>query len=206
MQLILQYFPELRENQISQFRQLEYLYNFWNDKINLISRTDIGNLYNHHVLHSLSIAKFCEFEPDSQILDVGTGGGFPGIPLAIMFPHVKFHLIDSIAKKVNTVRTIALDLGLQNVTTEQIRAEDVIGEFDFIVSRAVARTALLVEWTSGLISSKSRNDLPNGYILLKGGDLSLELAEVDLQSYQIPITDYFDLPFYEDKYVVYLSA
>ena len=123
MQLLQQYFQNLTDSQISRFEQLGPLYNFWNDKINLVARTDIGNLYNHHVLHSLAIAKFCDFEDGTRILDVGTGGGFPGIPLAIMFPNLKFHLIDSISKKINTVRTIALDLGLQNVTTEQIRAE-----------------------------------------------------------------------------------
>ena len=206
MELILKYFPDLTSNQERQFRQLQHLYNFWNDQINLISRSDIEHLYEHHVLHSLSIYKVMDFVSGTRILDVGTGGGFPGIPLAIMNPESTFYLIDSIGKKINTVRTIALDLGLANVVTEQIRAEDLMDPFDFVVSRAVARTSTIYEWTKDNFFHESKNDLPNGLLLLKGGDLDEELLEMEQPTYKIPISNYFKEHYFLGKYVIYVSA
>lgn len=205
MELILKYFPDLALIQRKQFEQLAYLYNFWNSQVNLISRNDMPHLYEHHVLHSLGIARFYDFEAGLEILDIGTGGGFPGIPLAILFPEVKFHLIDSIAKKINTTRTIATDLALLNVTTQQVRAEDLSRQFDFIVSRAVAKASQLWIWGKPLLKKENNGDLPPGMIMLKGGDLRAELAALHGVSYQIPLSDYFSEDFFREKFVVYVS-
>lgn len=206
MQYVLKYFSELTSEQVSQFQQLQHLYTFWNNQVNLISRADIDNLYLHHVLHSLSIGRACEFVPGTRVLDVGTGGGFPGIPLAILFPEVLFTLIDSIGKKINIVRTIALDLGLINVKTAHVRAEEVSGQFDFIVSRAVTKTETQIRWSTNLIHNTNRNELPNGLLLLKGGDLSHELAHVPEAYYQIPIVNFFQEVFFKDKYILYFPS
>lgn len=205
MEQLLHYFPELSDKQKSQFAQLDPLYRYWNQLVNVISRTDIDNLYERHVLHSLAIARVTGFVAGTRIIDVGTGGGFPGIPLAILFPEVEFCLIDSIGKKIKVVEAIAKDIGLQNVSARQQRAEEVTGRFDFMVSRAVTRTESLVRWAKGFISKSSGNDLPNGLLLLKGGDLTEELAPIRGVCYTFPIADYFTEPFFETKQVVYVA-
>lgn len=205
VELIQRYFSDLTPMQISQFRQIGHQYKFWNEKVNVISRQDIDNIYLHHVLHSLAIAKFIQFEPGTQVLDLGTGGGFPGIPLAIMFPDVKFHLVDSIDKKVKVAESIYKALGLRNVTVEQSRVEDLREKYDFIVTRAVADMMILYDWTINLIRrGHSVNDVPNGLIMLKGGFLDLELAPFKDIVYKFPITEYFQEAWFTDKYVLYL--
>lgn len=203
MELILKYFPELSENQITQFSKLGELYAFWNAQINVISRKDIEELPVRHVLHSLGIAKVQAFKPGAHILDVGTGGGFPGIPLAIMFPETHFHLVDSIGKKIKVVKEIAAALDLKNVKAEAIRAEEVKGEFDFIVSRAVTNMDEFVTWTKSKIAKKQQHELKNGILYLKGGDLTEEL-----QGYKTAtiynLSDYFTEAFFETKKVVHL--
>ena len=176
MELLLSYFPHLTEVQIKQFEDLQNLYEDWNSKINVISRKDIDELYTRHVLHSLGIAKVLEFKPGSRIMDVGTGGGFPGIPLAIMFPEVDFYLIDVIAKKIKVVNEVASSLGLKNVKAEQKRAELVKDNFDFIVSRAVTNMPDFVDWISDKVKKESKHELKNGILYLKGGDLTEELS------------------------------
>lgn len=203
---MIKYFPNLTEEQLNQFNQLQHLYNFWNKQVNLISRTDIDNLYLHHVLHSLVLGKVCEFTPGTRILDIGTGGGFPGIPLAILFPEVLFTLIDSIGKKIDIVHTIALDLGLINVKTAHVRAEEVSGQFDFVVSRAVTKIETLLRWSTTLIHNVTRNDLPNGLLLLKGGRLESELDHIDEAYYQIPIANLLSEAYFKDKYVLYFPS
>ena len=175
MEEILKQFPDLSDNQILQFQKLQSLYEDWNAKINVISRKDIDELYTRHVLHSLGIAKIIEFRPGSRIMDVGTGGGFPGIPLAILFPEVDFYLIDVIAKKIKVVNEVAAGLGLKNVKAEQKRAELVKQEFDFIVSRAVTNMPDFVNWVDDKVSKKQNHELANGILYLKGGDLTEEL-------------------------------
>jgi 16S rRNA (guanine527-N7)-methyltransferase len=204
MQVIRKYFKNLSTDQDRQFSQLMPLYQFWNQHINLVSRNDIENLYERHVLHSLSIARVCAFANGSEILDLGTGGGFPGIPLAILFPNVRFHLVDSIGKKINVVGKIVKDLGLQNVTYEKARAESLAGAYDFVLARAVSNINTLLNWTQYLISERSVNDLPNGLLLLKGGDLNKELKEMDANHYLFPIRDFFNELFFDSKYVVYV--
>jgi 16S rRNA (guanine527-N7)-methyltransferase len=204
MQVIRKYFPNLSAEQDRQFNQLMPLFRYWNQHINLISRNDIENLYERHVLHSLSIARVCSFAEGSEILDLGTGGGFPGIPLAIMFPNVQFHLVDSIGKKINVVGKIVKDLGLQNVTFEQARAESLVGAYDFVLARAVSNVNNLLDWTQYLISDRTASDLPNGLLLLKGGDLTKELNEMDANHYLFPIRDFFDELYFDAKYVVYV--
>jgi 16S rRNA (guanine527-N7)-methyltransferase len=205
MELLLKYFPELDQQQLAQFGQLGYLYSFWNEHVNVIARPDIQNLYERHVLHSLAIAKVCPFVPGTSVVDVGTGGGFPGIPLAIMFPDARFHLIDSIGKKVKVVDTVATALGLQNVRIQQLRAEELTDTYDFMVSRAVTLAETQVRWASGIIHSEDRNDLPNGLLLLKGGDLTDELRTVKQAHYSFPISDFFDEPWFEHKQVLYIA-
>jgi len=203
MDLVLKYFPDLSEVQINQFKALEGLYKDWNIKINVVSRKDIDELYLRHVLHSLGIAKVIQFKTGSNILDVGTGGGFPGIPLAILFPDCQFHLVDSIAKKLKVVNEVVEGLGLANVKTTHSRVEDLDDTYDFIVSRAVAFMPTFVHWVKGKIAKKQRNDLKNGILYLKGGDLTEELQ--DYRTVQIfDLSTYFELPFFETKKIVYL--
>ncbi len=203
MELIKKYFPHLSPQQYSLFEKLEELYKDWNLKINVVSRRDIDELYLRHVLHSLGIAKVQEFLPGSTILDVGTGGGFPGIPLALLFPETKFHLVDSIGKKIKVVNEVTEGLGLQNVKTYNKRVEDIDGNYDFIVSRAVAVMPTFVRWTKGKIAKESRHDRKNGILYLKGGDLSEELN--DYRTAKIfELSDFFEEEFFETKKVVYL--
>ena len=203
MDEILKNFPYLTENQIEKFEKLEALYQDWNAKINVISRKDIDSLYIKHVLHSLAIAKVQSFEDGSVILDVGTGGGFPGIPLAILFPESKFYLIDIIAKKIKVVQEVAEALELKNVKAEQMRAENVKGEFDFIVSRAVTNMPNFVSWVRTKIKKHNDHDLKNGILYLKGGDLTEELALFP-NAKEYNISDFFEDEFFETKKVVHL--
>lgn len=203
MEVISQNFPELSEIQLKQFSMLEDLYIDWNAQINVISRKDIEALYVKHVLHSLGIAKVQPFLPGSKILDVGTGGGFPGIPLAIMFPETQFVLVDSIGKKIKVVEAVAEALGLQNVTAIHARAEKVQGEFDFIVSRAVTKMDDFVKWVRKKIRRKNNHQLKNGVLYLKGGDLSEELQNFP-SAKLYDLTDYFNDPFFETKKVVHV--
>lgn len=203
MDIILKYFPDLSENQISQFSKLEELYTFWNAQINVISRKDIDELQIRHVLHSLGIAKVQPFKSEAHILDVGTGGGFPGIPLAILFPETRFHLVDSIAKKIKVVNEIVVALDLKNVKAEVIRAEEVKGEFDFIVSRAVTNMDEFVKWTRNKIAKKKQHELKNGILYLKGGDLTEELQNFP-NAKLFELTNFFEDEFFETKKVVHI--
>ena len=203
MEVISKNFPDLTPIQLEQFSKLEALYVDWNSKINVISRKDIDALYTKHVLHSLGIAKVQPFLPDSKILDVGTGGGFPGIPLAIMFPETQFVLVDSIGKKIKVVEGVAETLGLKNITAIHGRAEKVKGEFDFIVSRAVTRMDDFVKWVRKKIRRKNRHEIKNGILYLKGGDLTAELQNFP-SAKLYDLTDYFDDPFFETKKVVHV--
>jgi 16S rRNA (guanine527-N7)-methyltransferase len=203
---ILKYFPLLSDHQKKQFSSLKDIYEDWNSKINLISRKDMGNFYIHHVLHSLAISKVITFAPGTTILDVGTGGGFPGIPLAIMFPDVRFSLLDSIEKKIKVVSNIAEGLGLANVTTLRMRVEEHKLKYDFIVSRAVTAFPEFVKMTSKNLRPGGRNKIRNGIIYLKGGDLSAELADYINRVTIIDISDFFSEPFYETKRILYLPA
>jgi len=204
MQEILKHFPNLTEVQIDQFTRLEELYKEWNAKINVISRKDIDELYTRHVLHSLGIAKVMDFRPGASVMDVGTGGGFPGIPLAILYPETKFYLIDIIAKKIKVVQEVANGLGLKNVKAEQKRAETVNKEFDFIVSRAVTNMPDFVKWVRGKVKKDQNHDLPNGILYLKGGDLTEELSVFQkVTTYNL--SDFFEDEFFETKKVVHLA-
>ena len=203
MEEILKQFPDLSENQILQFQKLQSLYEDWNSKINVISRKDIDELYTRHVLHSLGIAKIIEFRPGSKIMDVGTGGGFPGIPLAILHPEVDFYLIDVIAKKIKVVNEVAASLGLKNVKAEQKRAELVKHEFDFIVSRAVTNMPDFVKWVDDKVAKKQNHELANGILYLKGGDLTEELKDFP-KATQYNLSDFFSDEFFETKKVVHL--
>ena len=203
MEEILKHFPNLTETQIKQFEMLEALYQDWNAKINVISRKDIEALYVKHVLHSLAIAKIQKFEPGTYVLDVGTGGGFPGIPLAILFPETRFYLIDVILKKINVVKAVAEAIGLKNVKAEQMRAENAKGDYDFIVSRAVTNMPDFVSWIKDKIKKQNKHELKNGILYLKGGDLTEELASFP-KATQYDIADFFDDEFFETKKVVYV--
>jgi 16S rRNA (guanine527-N7)-methyltransferase len=203
MEFILKYFPDLTDVQINQFQQLEALYQDWNSKINVISRKDIDELYIKHVLHSLAIAKIQKFEPGTHILDVGTGGGFPGIPLAILFPETRFYLIDVILKKINVVKAVAEALELKNVKAEQMRAENVKGDFDFIVSRAVTNMPDFVSWIKDKIKKQQKHELKNGILYLKGGDLTEELSTFP-NAKEYNIAEFFEGEFFETKKVVHL--
>ena len=203
MEEILKYFPNLTENQIEQFRKLEDLYLDWNAKINVISRKDIDQLYLKHVLHSLAIAKIQKFEPGTYVLDVGTGGGFPGIPLAILFPETRFYLIDVILKMINVVKSVADVLGLKNVKAEQLRAENAKGDYDFIVSRAVTNMPDFFSWVKDKIKKQNKHELKNGILYLKGGDLTEELKDFP-KATEYAIADFFDDEFFETKKVVHL--
>lgn len=203
--LIFSYFPDLTNTQKAQLVQLQELYNFWNAQINVISRKDMEQFYVHHVLHSLAIAKYVPFKDFTEIMDAGTGGGFPGIPLAILFPKATFHLVDSIGKKIKVVNEVAQALDLKNVTTQHARMEQVEQTFDFIVSRAVTNLGDFVRWTGYKFHNKSFNAVPNGIIYLKGGDVIEELKQVrGLKRYIINIPDYFSDPFFETKKIVHL--
>ncbi len=203
--LIERYFPNLTSNQKTQFAALGELYEEWNSQINVISRKNIDELYTQHVLHSLAIAKAMSFADGSKILDIGTGGGFPGIPLAILFPDVHFTLVDSIGKKIKVVQAVAQSLDLENVTALHARGEEIKGKFDFVVSRAVTRLANFLPWTYNKFEKKQINPFPNGILYLKGGDLKEELSEVKKDVELIPIAKMFDDPFFETKFVVYVK-
>jgi len=204
MEIIHKYFKNLTENQINQFAKLQELYQDWNLKINVVSRKDIDELYLRHVLHSLGIAKVMPFKPNAKVMDVGTGGGFPGIPLAILFPETQFHLVDSIGKKIKVVNEVVAGLGLQNVKTTHGRVEEVKDTYDFIVSRAVAQMETFVRWTKGKIAKKQNHDLKNGILYLKGGNLTEELQKYTSATiYELP--NYFEEPFFETKKVVHLG-
>lgn len=206
MELLLKYFPELDEKQKEQFAALGELYTDWNAKINVISRKDIGNLYEHHVLHSLGIAKVIHFSPETKIMDLGTGGGFPGIPLAIFFPEVKFHLVDSISKKVRVASEVANSIGLKNVTFSHARAEEIKDMYDFVVSRAVMPLTDLMKIIRKNFSTHQQNALPNGLICLKGGELEHETMPFRNKTTMWNLSDYFDEDFFETKKVVYVAG
>ena len=205
METIKRYFPDLSEKQQKQFAALYDLYNDWNSKINVISRKDIENLYLHHVLHSLAIAKYITFKPGTEIMDMGCGGGFPGIPLAIMFPDVKFHLVDSIGKKVRVAAEIAQSIGLTNVRTSHSRAEEIKERYSFIVSRAVMQLPDLVKICRKNISKEQNNVLPNGIICLKGGDMTAETHPFRNSCEIIEIGNWFSEEYFKDKKVVYVQ-
>ena len=205
MELILKYFPDLTEEQKRQFAALYDLYTDWNSKINVISRKDIENLYEHHVLHSLGIAKVIRFKPGTKVMDLGTGGGFPGIPLAILFPEVQFHLVDSIGKKVRVATEIAGSIGLKNVTTRHARAEEEKQLFDFVVSRAVMPLTDLLKIIRKNISPKQQNALPNGLICLKGGELERETMPVKNKTTMWNLKEFFGEEFFETTKVVYVA-
>lgn len=204
MDIIRKYFPALTKSQDEKLSMLGDLYTEWNEKVNTVSRKDIENLYERHVLSSLSIAKVITFKPGTKIIDVGTGGGFPGIPLAILFPEVEFLLIDSIGKKIKVVEAVAAETGLKNVTARQQRFEKVNEKFDFVVSRAVTAMPQFVAWSRGKISTKKFNKIPNGILYLKGGDFTSELMEVRMRAKVYEVSNYFDEAFFETKKVVHL--
>ena len=201
--IILKYFPDLSEKQIEQFKMLGPLYRDWNSQINVISRKDIDELYVKHVLHSLGIAKVIQFKDKTKLLDVGTGGGFPGIPLAILYPQVQFTLVDSIGKKIKVVNEVVDRLGLENVKAYHKRAEDVKDQFDFVVTRAVASIKKFIPWVKGKLHPESFNELKNGVLFLKGGDLMEEIAESNKKVDTYPLADYFKEEFFETKEVLY---
>lgn len=204
--LIFSYFPDLTAHQKEQFSKLLDLYREWNARINVISRKDIDNLYLNHVLHSLAIAKFTTFKPGADILDVGTGGGFPGIPLAVLFPETRFHLVDSIGKKITVVRNVAEGVGLKNVQAEQIRAEQLKGKYDFIVSRAVTRLKEFYGWVHRKVKAESVHSVYNGILYLKGGDLDEELAELKKPHQIFELRTVFKEEFFETKRLVYIPV
>lgn len=203
-ELIFSYFPDLTDRQKQQFSKLLPLYKEWNSKINVISRKDIDNLYLNHVLHSLGIAAFTSFKAGAQVLDVGTGGGFPGIPLAILFPETQFHLVDSIGKKITVVKNVAEGIGLRNVRAEQIRAEQLKGQYDFIVSRAVTRLKEFYSWIHAKAKKQSVHERYNGILYLKGGDLDEELAELKKPHQLLELSTVFKEEFFETKKLVYI--
>ena len=211
MEVILKYFTDLTDRQREQFMLLESFYREWNAKINVISRKDIDHLYTHHVLHAMGIAKMIQFKPRTHILDIGTGGGFPGIPLAILFPDAQFHLIDGTAKKIRVVNMVAEHLGLENVVAEQVRAEELKHrgkEYDFVVARGVTKLATLYEWTRQLVVAEKTpyNSLPNGLIALKGGKLALEMRAVKRKVWKYALKDWFEEAFFEEKFVLYVGV
>ena len=199
------FIPELSDEAVEQLGKLKALYTEWNAAINVISRKDMDAFDERHALHSLALVKAMKFAPGSDVLDVGTGGGFPGIPLAIVYPEVNFVLCDSIGKKMKVVRAVVQALGLTNVTVHHGRAEDIKGQFDFVVSRAVTRMNRFIPWVQGKIKKQSINPWPNGILALKGGDLSEELAEVDYPTERLPISEWLVQPFFETKQVVYVK-
>lgn len=206
MDIILHYFPDLTPRQIEQFAAMKDLYRTWNDQINVISRQDVNNLYEKHILHSLGIAKVMPFKPMTDVLDVGTGGGFPGIPLAVMFPETNFHLVDSIGKKIKVVQGVADALGLKNVRAEQNRAEQLNEKYDFVISRAVTRMKPFYEWVKDKFNKNQFHQLPNGILYLKGGDLDEEMTEFGRKHKAYPLSDFFKEEFFETKKVIYVKA
>lgn len=205
--LIIKYFPNLTPVQVDQFTKLDQVYREWNDKINVISRKDMDNLYTNHILHSLGIAKVMSFQPSANVLDVGTGGGFPGIPLAILFPETNFHLVDSIGKKITVVNEVVKSLDLKNVSGEKIRAEEIKNKkYDFIVSRAVTRMKEFYGWVHNKVSATSHHGLDNGILYLKGGDLEEEMNELKRPYQLFELTDFFEEDFFETKKVVYVPV
>ena len=203
--ILYKYFPNLTKEQKSRFQKLYGVYKHWNDQINVISRKDFDQFYERHVLHSLGVAKIISFQEGTDVLDVGTGGGFPGIPLAILFPNVRFHLIDSIGKKIKVVNEVIRELELSNVTAEQIRAEEVKGKYDFVISRAVTQMSKFMPWVRGKFKKKGKNGYPNGIFYLKGGDLKDELSSVKEYTEINELSDYFEESFFETKKVVYIQ-
>lgn len=203
--LILKYFPELTQEQQGQFEELLSLYTFWNEQINVISRKDLDHFYERHVLHALAIAKVMKFKDGTEILDVGTGGGFPGIPLAILFPECRFHLVDSIGKKIKVVKEVAAALKLKNVEATHDRAENIKGEFDFVVSRAVTAMPVFLTWLKNKFKMEQRNELPNGILYLKGGDLTEEMQPVQQTVHYYDISDFYEEEFFETKKVVHVK-
>lgn len=206
VEVLQQYFAEFTDEQIRQFEALGKLYPEWNEKINVISRKDIDSLYTRHILHSLTIAAIIEFKAGTQIIDIGCGGGFPGIPLAIFFPEVSFHLVDSINKKLTVVKEISQAIGLKNITVEHTRAENIKDrQFDFVVSRAVTSLKNLWNWSKPLIKKGKEQDLPNGLICLKGGDLAAEISESGLRPYIYKLEDLFDEDIFQDKFLLHVK-
>ena len=206
MEIIQKYFPHLTEHQVEQFAQLEALYNDWNAKINVISRKDIQNLYEHHVLHSLGIAKVVNFKDDTTVMDLGTGGGFPGIPLAILFPNVQFHLVDSIGKKVKVAQEVANAIGLKNVKFSHARAEEIKEQYDFVVTRAVMPMVDLMKVARKNIKKEQHNAVPNGIIALKGGELAGEIASMKNISTVWELSDFFEEEYFKTKKVVHVTV
>jgi 16S rRNA (guanine527-N7)-methyltransferase len=204
MEIIQKYFPDLKSEQLEKITRIGTLYNFWNPQINVISRKDIIHLYERHVLHSLSIARIIRFRPGTRILDVGTGGGFPGIPLAIIFPEADFLLIDSIGKKIKVVKEIAGDLNLPNIVAEHIRAEQVTGKFDFVVSRAVTSLPRLIRWVKKNISSGQQNSLPNGLLYLKGGEIEEDIKPFKRIVQVFDLSVFFQESFFETKKLIFI--
>ncbi len=202
--LIASYFPGLSHKQLQQLEQLEEVYQDWNAKINVISRKDMEHFYVHHVLHSLGIAKVIQFQPGTKVLDIGTGGGFPGIPLAILFPETHFHLVDSIGKKITVVKEVAKALKLTNVEAQQARAESLVRKYDFVVSRAVTRMIQFYPWVKGKIKKEDINDYPNGILYLKGGDVDEEMEETGKSYVCYHLEDYFKEEFFQTKKVIYM--
>ena len=207
MDILFKYFQSLSTVQLEQLGRLHELYSFWNNQINVISRKDMDNLYLNHVLHSLSIAKLISFQQGTTVLDVGTGGGFPGIPLAILFPSTKFHLVDSVGKKIKVAQNIADELNLKNVRCSQIRAEEINGKYDFIVSRAVTTLPVFYKWIHRKISSKSFNSIRNGILYLKGGDLSQEICELPTKSvFSYPVSVWYEEDYFSEKYIIHIPV
>ncbi len=205
--LALAYFQSLTEDQLGQLLELRDIYVYWNTRINLISRKDIDHFFERHVIHSLCIGKWINFRKDTKVMDLGTGGGFPGIPLAIMFPNSQFTLVDSIGKKIAVVNEVIRTLGLKNTKTEKVRVEEIKDTFDFITARAVADTGKILRWCAGKFNFVQNHSIPNGLILLKGGDISRELEEAGVQTYTVlPLTELVPLSFFEQKYLVYIPC
>lgn len=204
--LLDKYFPHLSSDKIDKLKALEELYSYWNDRINVISRKDFDNFYTHHVLHSLAIAKYIDFKPETNILDIGTGGGFPGLPLAILFDDVNFTLVDSIGKKIKVVKEISNELEIKNIKAIHQRAENVEGRFDFVLSRAVTKLEKFLPWIENKISRTSKHKIENGLIYLKGGDIEEELAAINKKYYIKSISDYFTEDFFKTKLIVYVKV
>jgi len=206
MDILLQYFADFTPKQIEQLTALEHLYKEWNEKINVVSRKDIDSIYLHHVLHSLSIAAFVDFKPGMEIIDIGCGGGFPGVPLAIFFPETKFHLVDSIGKKLKVVDAVCQGADIQNITTQHTRVEDIKSKkFHFAISRAVAPLKDLWQWASPIVRKGNATEIPNGLICLKGGDLHQEISESLTRPRMIPIVDIFPESYFEEKYIIHVA-